>query len=295
MNNQLINQAVIRRILFLGTFAIAAFAMVFGPMKNLLASSSKGEYYSHIVLIPLVSAYLIYDKRKTIFSNADSLCPLGGAVSGIGAALYVFGVGRLGALNQNDYVSLLTLSSIVFWTGGFLLLSGRKAFQKASFPILLLIFMVPVPSLLMDKIIYGLQIGSTEVSEILFIVTGIPFQREGFVFHLPGVSVEIAEQCSGIRSSLALLITSVLAGHFFLGRFWKKLTLALLVFPVTIVKNAVRIITLSLLGAYVDERWLTGSFLHQSGGFVFFIPALGFLGLALWTLRRGGGKERAEK
>ena len=67
-------------------------------------------------------------------------------------------------------------------------------------------FIIPIPGLIMDKIIYGLQVGSTEAPEVLFIVTGIPFQRKGSVFHLPGISVEVAEQCSSIRSSLALFI-----------------------------------------------------------------------------------------
>jgi exosortase/archaeosortase family protein len=89
-----------------------------------------------------------------------------------------------------------------------------------------------------------------------------------------------------------LFISSVLAGHFFLGRFWKKFVLALFVFPVTVFKNGIRIMTLSLLGAYMDERWLTDSFLHHSGGFVFFIPALGLLGLALWALRKYRNQER---
>ena len=66
--------------------------------------------------------------------------------------------------------------------------------------------MIPIPGLIMDKIIYALQVGSTEGSEGLFIFTGVAFQREGFVFHLPGFSVEVAEQCSRIRSSLALFI-----------------------------------------------------------------------------------------
>ena len=77
---------------------------------------------------------------------------------------------------------------------------------------------IPIPDFLMKKTIYGLQVGSIELSEILFTLSGLPFEREGFFCSLPGVSIEVSEQCSGIRSSLALLITSLLAGHFFLDR-----------------------------------------------------------------------------
>ncbi len=269
-------------------FTLFALALVFNPLRELLTSSDRSEYYSHIVLIPLVSAYLIYRERGALFSTEKSFSFHGLIFSFFGLALYILGLAQRIHLNQNDYASLLTFSAIVFWVGGFVFLYGRRVFLIAYFPVLFLIFMIPIPSWLLSKIIYVLQVGSTEASEILFTLTGVPFQRDGFVFHLPGISVQVAEVCSGIRSSLALLITSILAGHFFLDRSWKSVALVLFVFPVTVLKNGIRIVTLSLLGAYVDSRFLTGSFLHQSGGFLFFIPALGLLGMALWWLRRTG-------
>jgi exosortase len=281
-----------RRFLIFAGFTLLALGMVFEPLKNLMDSAARGEYYSHIALIPLVSVYLFFQNRKDIFSKPGATYPFALALSAFGGALYIFGSSYAAMLNQNDFASLLTFSAIAFWAGGFVLLYGIRGFQKASFPILFLVFMIPIPSLFMDKIIYALQVGSTEASEILFTLTGVPFHRSGFVFQLPGISIEVAEQCSGIRSSLALFITSVLAGHFFLDKFWKKVVLALVVFPVTVFKNGIRIMTLSLLGAYVDERWLTESFLHHSGGFVFFLPALGLLGLSLWTLRKYRNLER---
>jgi len=281
-----------KKFLIFAAFTLLALGMVFEPLKELLNSAARSDYYSHIVLIPLVSAYLFFQGRKIIFSKPGPIYPFALALSAFGAALYSFGYAQGSNLNQNDYASLLTFSAIVFWAGGFALLYGIWGIQKATFPILFLVFMIPIPGLIMDKIIYALQVGSTEAVEVLFILTGVPFQREGFVIHLPGISIEVAEQCSGIRSSLALFITSILAGHFFLDRFWKKIVLALIVFPVTVFKNGIRIMTLSLLGAYVDERWLTESSLHHSGGFVFFIPALGLLGLALWMLRKYRNEDR---
>ncbi len=284
------------RFLIFVAVTLLALGMVFAPLKDLMSSAGRSDYYSHIVLIPLVSVYLFFQNRKDIFSKPGPIYPFALALSAFGAALYIFGsYYYVAMLNQNDYASLLTFSAIVFWAGGFVLLYGIRGFQKASFPIVFLVFMIPIPGLIMDKIIYALQVGSTEASDALFILTGVPVLREGFTFHLRGISVEVAEQCSGIRSSLALFITSILAGHFFLDRFWKKIVLALIVFPVTVFKNGIRIMILSLLGAYVDKRWLTESSLHHSGGFVFFIPALGLLGLALWTLRKYRNQERGPK
>ena len=122
----------------------------------------------------------------------------------------------------------------------------------------------------MDKIIFLLQSASAEVSYVYFKLIGIPIYREGFVFHLPGVSVEVAKECSGIRSSIALFITSILAGHLFLKTGWKKGILAVSIIPIAILKNGVRIVTLSLLGAYVDISFLTDSLLHKKGGILLF-------------------------
>jgi exosortase len=277
-------------LIFIG-FTLATLALVFQPLQDLMESAKRSDYYSHIILIPFVTGYLIYSKKKELLGNPSPSYGMGGIFILFGLALYALGFYQAKSLNFNDQPAILVLSAVVFWTGGFMLLYGLDAFRRNPFPFLFLIFMIPIPNILLSKIIYALQSASTEVSEALFFLIGVPYQREGFVFHLPGVSIEVAEVCSGIRSSLALFITSILAGHFFLDRFWKKAILAVVVFPVTVFKNGIRIMTLSLLGAYVDPRFLTGGFLHKSGGFLFFIPALGLLGLALWALRRQGSSQ----
>jgi exosortase len=275
-----------KRLLAFVGFTIAALALVFEPLRGLIRFASRSDYYSHIVLIPLVTGYLIYSRRKELLGNPSPAYGMGlvGVFGGI--ALYLFGVGEGVDLSENDLVGLWVFSAVVFWTGGFILLYGWEALRKNFFPFLFLLFMVPIPEAILHQIIYALQVASTEVADVLFSLSGVPYTREGFVFHLPGISVEVADVCSGIRSSLALFITSILAGHMFLDKFWKKAALAVFVFPVTVFKNGIRIITLSLLGAYVDPKFLTGSFLHQSGGFIFFIPALALLGAALFWLRK---------
>jgi len=281
---------------FLGFIGLTllAVALVFEPLKDLLESASRSEYYSHIILIPCVTGYLIYLKRKELLGPSFPSYIVGGILAAGGIALYLLGVSQGAKLRENDQVAISVLSAEVFWVGGFIFLYGWQAFRKNPFPFLFLIFMIPIPEVILHKIIYVLQVASTEVSDVLFGLLGVPYTRDGFVFNLPRISVEVAEECSGIRSSLALFITSVLAGYFFLDKFWKKTALALFVFPVTVFKNGIRIITLSLLGSYVDEKFLTQSWLHHSGGFVFFIPALVLLGLALWALRKAGAKEEKE-
>jgi exosortase len=188
-------------------------------------------------------------------------------------------------LNQNDFTSIIAIAAVVFINGAFILVYGIQAFKAAIFPLLFLIFMIPVPTYLMDCIIHFLQVGSAEFANLLFLATGIPFLREGFVFHLSGQSIEVAKQCSGIRSGLALFITALLAGHLFLKTWWKKIILAICVIPIAMFKNGIRIVTLTLLGTYVDPRIL-GSNLHREGGIPFFILALLFMAPVLYFLRK---------
>ena len=141
----------------------------------------------------------------------------------------------------------------------------------------------------MDRIIYFLQVGSTEFTNLLFMASGVPFVREGFVFHLPNVSVEVAKQCSGIRSGMAIFIVATLAGYLFLKTYWKMIFLVICAVLIAMFKNGIRIITLSLLGNYVDPQILASS-LHREGGTPFFIVALLLLAPILFFLRRSEKK-----
>jgi exosortase len=285
-----------RDVLFLLLF-VGAYLMAYVPIKALYDSSSQREYYSHIVLIPLVSIYLIFQKRKVIFSEQEYSLRAGIPLLLTGALLYFTGWGIDVGLNQNDMTSLIALSAVVFINGAFIFSYGVQAFSAAMFPLLFLVFVIPIPSALMGAFISFLQMGSTEFTNLLFRATGVPFLREGFIFHLPGMSIEVANECSGIRSSLALLITAILAGHMFLTTVWKKILLAILIVPVTMFKNGIRILILTLLGTYVDPRWLTGSSLHRDGGIVFFVLALLLMAPILFYLRKSEfqGREMGDK
>jgi exosortase len=272
-----------RNALFL-LFVGLSILMFYAPLKLLMKSSLENELYSHIVLIPFVSAYLAYTERGRIFrESAASVLP--GSIL-ILAGIVCYFVGReLGpGLETNDFLSVMTFAAVLCWIGGFVLFHGLESFRLALFPVLFLFFMVPVPGFLMEKIIVVLQVCSAEISYGIFKLTGVPIFREGFTFHLPGLSVEVAKQCGGIRSSLVLFIVSLLMGHLFLSSWRGKFVLSLCVLPLTIFKNAIRIVTLTLLGVYVDPRILEST-LHMRGGIPFFILALSLLGIVLWFLR----------
>jgi exosortase len=121
---------------------------------------------------------------------------------------------------------------------------------------------------------------------MFFDVLGVPVLQEGFVFHLAHFTIEVAKECSGIRSSLALLILALVVGYLFLRTPWKRLLLVIAGLLIMIVKNGVRIATLTILAEYVDPGFLYGR-LHREGGVVFFLLGLLLLLPVLWLLQRG--------
>lgn len=273
-----------RNALF-GVLGLSLLVGCSGLLRQLIAFSLKNDYGSHILIIPFISVALIYLNRTRIFARLGYSIVAGILVLCLGAALsLVYWTANFG-LSQSDYLSVITASNVTLFLGGFLLFYGASTFRTALFPLMFLYFMVPVPVVLLNPLISFLQRGSTEILNNLFILTGTPFHREGFVFALPKITIQVAEQCSGIRSSIALLITSLLAGYMFLRTGRNKTVLALVVFPVSMFKNAVRIATLSLLAVHVDQRILTSS-LHREGGIPFFALALVFLLPVLVLLRK---------
>jgi exosortase len=188
-------------------------------------------------------------------------------------------VARLSAahLNVSQDLSLAMLGVILVWIGAFATFFGYQAFRAARFPLLFLIFTVPIPEPILSQTIHFLQVWSAHSTAALFSLFGIPYLQNDLVFNLPGVAIRVAEECSGIRSTLALLIMSVLAAHMFLKTTWKQFLVCLLAVPLSIAKNGLRIATLSALAIYVNPGFLYGK-LHEYGGMFFFAAA--FLPLA---------------
>jgi exosortase len=204
------------------------------------------------------------------------------------AGVALSGAAHLGPVTdpQQVYVSVALLALVALCAGAFLLCFGTTAFGAAMFPVLFLLFMVPIPPVPLEHVITFLQKASADVTSVLFNLLGVPVNREGrFIFALPGLVIEVAEECSGIRSFLALVITSLLAGHLLLRRPWTRTVLSLVILPIAIFKNAVRIVVLSLLAVYVDRGFITGH-LHQRGGILLFFGTLLLMGGLVWLLQQ---------
>ena len=260
-------------------------AAFWAPLSRRIRFSLQQEHYSHIILVPVVSALLVFVERKKIFSHVETCWRAGLGLLFAGALFDWFGHRHSASASQNDYLAIAIFSVVVICVGGFVLCYGCRAFRAGLFPLLFLFLMVPIPDFLLNRAIFWLQTGSAEVSYAVFELLGVPVYRTGFIFALPGLTIEVARECSGIRSTLALLIMSLLAGHLFLRSAWTKAVLTLATLPLLIVKNGIRIVTLSLLSIYVDPSFLTGS-LHRDGGILFFLLALIILTPVLRLLQK---------
>jgi exosortase len=248
-------------------------------LSALVRYSLHDESSSHIILIPLVAFFLLYVERQTIFLiTRTNIGPGVGLTLG---GMILYWLANRGPFPQagNWPLSLETFSVILVWIGGFLLCYGFVALRAAAFPLLFLLLMVPLPDVVLDRAIHALQAGSTEITYLIFQAVGTPVLRNGFLLSVPGVTIEVAKECSSIRSSIALFITCLLAAHLYLRTSWKMILLVLLSFPLSVIKNGIRIATLTLLSIYVDPGFLTGR-LHHEGGFAFFLLAL----LILWPV-----------
>ena len=263
----------------------AIFAAAFSEsLRDIIQTSWNSEYDTFIPFIPFISAYLMYQNKHNIFNiQRSSFCGLFIISSGI--ALMIIGRNRGPFLDHRDYLTIVTFAIVTIWIGGFALFYGVRSVRIAAFPLLFLLLAVPIPGAILERIILFLQTGSAEAAYGLLRAAGIPVARDGFVFHLLTIDVEVAPQCSGIRSFLSLVITGLLAGYFFLCTIWARTIFVLTLLPIAIIKNGIRICVLSVLGVYWDQSILASD-IHRKGGVVFFLIALLFAGMIVMLLKK---------
>jgi exosortase len=186
------------------------------------------------------------------------------------------------------------LSFVVSVEGAFILCFGGEALRRGRFAFLFLFLTVPLPTSVLNEAVYQLQSGSTFLAERIFQFLSVPVLRDNFVLYLPGLQIEVAKECSGIRSSTALLIIAIWASHVYLKQLWTKGLLLAVAAPLAIFKNSVRIVTLCLLALHVDPGFLSGR-LHRDGGVVFFLFTLLLLGCVLQGLRFAEGSNQIQR
>jgi exosortase len=290
-------------LLLLGTVVLVL--LKWQDVRSLIeyASDLDLKNASQVFMIPFVSAGIIYLNRGEIFRNVRySMLP--GALVMVAGFILPAAVRMTGTpLKAGDNLSVATASIVAVWVGAFLFFYGSSAFKAALFPLLFLAFCIPIPSLIMNPLVEFLQRGSAEIAYVLIKLPGTLVYRETFrdakgilniVFNMSGLPypINVAPECSGIRSFISMLILSLVAGHLLLKTTWKRIALVLIAIPIMIFKNGVRIATLTLLSIHVNPD-IIQSRLHREGGIPFFILALVLIYPFLTMLMRSEQKETA--
>lgn len=274
----------VRNIRFASLCAITLILFL-NPVVGLASLALRDDRYTVTLAIPLISVVLVWFDRGQILRNTE-YHPATGAIFALGGGA-LLGISRiLTGTPTDDALSIKILALLLVVIGAFVGCYGAKAARAAIFPLLFLAFTIPMPSTLLNHAVVALQHGSADVSYRIFKLAGVPVFREGPVrFALPGVTIEVANECSGIRSSLSLFIASIVAGYLSLRSNGSRIFLALMTIPIVIVKNALRIVTVSCLGVYIDHGFLEGR-LHRYSGLPFSLMALALLAPLLFLLMR---------
>ena len=258
------------------------------PLYDLARFAAASDLYSYIFLVPLISAYLACLQRGKLppFSGPARLPAAGFFLGGV-AALAGYGLAcRAGCpLTEDDSLALMMTAFILFFAGGGCWFLGKEIMRTLAFPIGFLVFLVPMPTALLNGIESLLQQGSALAAEGFFQLSGATFFRDGLVFKLPTITLQVAPECSGIHSTLVLFITSSVAGYLFLRSPWRRTFLVLAVIPLALLRNGFRVFVIGELCTHVGPEMIDSP-IHHHGGPLFFALSLIPFFLLLFFLRR---------
>jgi len=247
---------------------------------------SNDANFSHGFFVPAFSLFVLWQNRARLARQSYEPSLWGLLI--ILFALSVLVVGVLGAELFLSRISLLLLIA-----GLVIFLRGGPLFRSALFPWAFLILMIPIPTIVFTQITFPLQMLASKAAAQLLPLLGVPVLREGNVIHLPTISLEVAEACSGIRSLLSLTTLAIIYGYLAETRMWVRVVLALASLPIAVAANSLRIVGTGLLVQYWDPHKAEG-FFHTFSGWLVFVVSLAMLFLLHRVLRIGPGNREAQ-
>jgi exosortase C (VPDSG-CTERM-specific) len=258
------------------------------PLSRLVWFAATSDLYSHILLVPFVTVYLAWLNRRSVPGVSEPnrrfavVAWCGGSVLVAG---YWLAIWSGWPMTNQDSLSWTTAAFVCFFFGVCGWFAGRETVRALRFPLCFLVFMVPFPMVIHNWLEGFLQKGSALTAYGLFQVTGTPVVYSDLTFQLPGITLQVAPECSGIHSSLVLFLTSLIAGHLFLRAPWKRTVLALVVLPLGLFRNGFRIFVIGQLCIHIGPQ-MVYSAIHRDGGPLFFALSMIPFFLLLILLRR---------
>ena len=285
------------------TFACAAAGLVvcFGPILLKFGRFAiRTEFDSYLLAVPAIATAMVWLrwKRDPAYSEPNRGLAIALVAAGMALGLCWVMSNSGGAWTANPLTPAM-LSFVLLLAGFAAWFLGRQMLGSLGFPLGFLIFMVPLPTSFTAGLEYFLQHASASLANVAFQMSDLPvFRRSDLVFQLPGITLEVSPECSGIQSTVALFVVSLAAGYLVLRSPWKRAVLSLAVIPLGILRNAVRIVTIGELCVHVGPDMIH-SYIHRKGGWIFFLVSLvPFLVLLLFFVhseRAGSGQNRQIK
>jgi len=271
-------------LLILFSLSALGVAIWWRPLASWFALALRDEQYTHILLVLPMSAALIFLEWKSPAVPTRLSATIASPLLLLALSARAL-VGWKGLSTTDVQLSLNILALLAWWTAAFILSFGTGAFRRALVPLCFLLWMVPLPQFILNPIVTLLQQGSAGSAHLLFAAVGIPIEQTGMLVQIPGLTMEVAPECSSIRSSLMLVVTTMILAQLFLRSWWRKVLLIAAAVPLSVAKNGLRIFVIAELGTRVDPDYLTGSLHHHGGGVFFAISVIGVAALLL-LLRR---------
>lgn len=240
------------------------------------------EEYSHGYLIPLVTLYILWEKKDLIMSSVSE--PLWFGLVLVFIAIAVLLIGEISAL------FLLVQYSFVLLLIGLSMVTVGRATKYTLAPILLLLFAIPLPYVIEVLLTAKLQLWSSAIGVDVIRAFNIPVFLEGNVIDLGVYKLQVVEACSGLRYLFPLMSLGFIAAYFYQASFWKRAVVFLATIPITILMNSFRI---GAIGVLVDN-WgisMAEGFLHDFEGWIIFMACAVILFALVWLLEKLTNKE----
>jgi len=274
----------VRILDFVALFA-GPLIVVWHPLASTLGLALKNDAYTHILLILPLSFTFICVEWKSLQADIKLSLPVGFLILCAAGMVAILSRWQTPPIAPDVRLSINMVALVLWWIGAFTFCFGAQVSRRLLFPLGFLFWMVPFPLFLLNWIVSLLQQWSAFSARCLFVITGVPVAQDGLSLSIPGLTLEVAQECSSIRSSLMLLVTTMVLAQLVLRSPWRKALVIALVVPLSVAKNGLRIFTIAMLGTRADPGFLTGR-LHHQGGIVFFSIALIAVFVLLWILRR---------
>ena len=258
---------------------VGAFVFAYAKVMPLLVRTWSRDDYSHGFLVPLIALYFVWADRKRLRNLLIQPNIPGGLILTLMGSLILM-IGNIGSV-----VIIQELSLIVIIPGLILMLLGTRYLMALALPLAYLILMVPILDEVIDKIHWPFQLFSAKMGSTLLKIFDIPFFMRSNYFELPNMTLEVAEECSGVRYLISIIAIGIPLAYFTQRGWWRKVALVITSVIIGILSNGVRVAFVVLCAYYYGANNIQGPF-HMFQGLFVSIVGFIFLFISAWFLSK---------